>query len=165
MKYIATIDDHAYTISIDGQDTVLIDGEPVPADLQTSLDGTLHSLIIEGRSYAVRIQDQEEAYRVQIGGEIYDVVVEDERTHRLAGVKSALGGTAGEVVLKAPMPGVIVEISVAEGDVVEKGQTLVVLESMKMHNEFKAPKDGTVHAIRVAQSDKIEKGTVMVTLH
>lgn len=165
MKYIATIDDHAYTISIDGQDTVLIDGEPVPADLQTSLDGTLHSLIIEGRSYAVRIQDQEEAYRVQIGGEIYDVVVEDERTHRLAGVKGALGGAAGEVVIKSPMPGVIVEISVAEGDEVHKGQTLIVLESMKMHNEFKAPKDGTVHAIRVAQGDKVDKNVVMLTLN
>jgi biotin carboxyl carrier protein len=165
MKYIATIGDHAYTISIDGQDTVLIDGQPVPADLETSLDGTLHSLLIDARSYAIRLQALEQFYRVQIGGEIYEVTVEDERTQRLAGVKSALSGPAGEVIVKAPMPGVIVEISVAEGDRVSKGQTLVVLESMKMHNEFTAPKDGKVHAIRVAKGDKVEKNTVMVTLH
>ena len=130
MKYIATIGDHAYTISIDGQDTVLIDGQPVPADLETSLDGTLHSLLIDARAYAIRLQALEQFYRVQIGGEIYEVTVEDERTQRLAGVKSALSGPAGEVIVKAPMPGMIVEISAAEGDRVSKGQTLVVLESM-----------------------------------
>ena len=165
MKYIATIGEKAYTISIDGQDTVMIDGRVIPIDMQASLDGTLHSLLIDGRSHAVRLQANEDCYRVQIGGEIYEVVVEDERTHRLAGVKSALGGQAGEVVIKAPMPGVIVETAVAAGDVVTKGQTLVVLESMKMHNEFKAPKDGTIHALRVKKGDKVDKNAVMLTLH
>lgn len=165
MKYIATIGDKAYTISIDGQDTVTIDGKPVPMDMMASTDGTLHSLLIDGRSHAVRLQATEDCYRVQIGGELFEVQVADERTHRLAGVKSALGGGSGEVVIKAPMPGVIVETSVAVGDTVTKGQTLVVLESMKMHNEFKAPKDGTVHAIRVSKGDKVEKNTVMLTLH
>ncbi|MEZ5276543.1 MAG: biotin/lipoyl-containing protein [Opitutaceae bacterium] len=165
MKYIATIGENAYTISIDGQDTVKIDDRAVPIDMQASTDGTLHSLLINGRSHAVRLQANEDCYRVQIGGEIYEVVVEDERTHRLAGVKSALGGQAGEVVIKAPMPGVIVETSVAAGDTVTKGQTLVVLESMKMHNEFKAPKDGTIHALRVKKGDKVDKNAVMLTLH
>lgn len=165
MKYIATIGEKSFTISIDSRDTVMIDGRTVPIDMQASTDGTLHSLLIDGRSHAVRLQAQEDSYRVQIGGEIYDVVVEDERTHRLAGVKSALGGPAGEIVIKAPMPGVIVETVVAAGDTVTKGQTLVVLESMKMHNEFKAPKDGTVHALRVKKGDKVDKNAVMLTLH
>jgi biotin carboxyl carrier protein len=101
---------------------------------------------------------------VQVAGETHDVCIVDERTHRLAGLRGAHGAHAGEVVLRAPMPGVIVDVPVKDADVVEKGQTLVVLESMKMHNEFKAPRAGIVHRISVAKGQRIEKSAVMLTL-
>lgn len=164
MKYIATIGEQTFTITIDGDNDVLIDGEPVAVDLQTSLDGTLYSLLVDGHSYALRLQPMEDCYRVQVAGETHDVSIVDERTHRLAGLRGSHGAHAGEFVLRAPMPGVIVEVPVSEGQTVDKGQTLVVLESMKMHNEFKAPRAGTVHSVRVAKGQRIEKSAVMLTL-
>jgi biotin carboxyl carrier protein len=164
MKYIATAGKQTHAIAIQGDGQVLIDGTPIAADLQSSTDGTLYSLLVDGRSYALRLQPLEDCYRVQVAGETHDVCIVDERTHRLAGLRGGPGAGAGEVVLKAPMPGVIVEVPVQEGQEVDKGQTLVVLESMKMHNEFKAPRAGKVHSVRVGKGARIEKGTVMLTV-
>ncbi|AHF91233.1 acetyl-CoA carboxylase [Opitutaceae bacterium TAV5] len=163
MKYIATVGDQTLNIKIDG-DRLLVDGEPVTADLQTSLDGTLFSLLVNGRSYALRLQPMEDCYRVQVRGETHDVRIVDERTHRLAGLRGPAGSQTGEVSLRAPMPGVIVDVLVKEGQTVEKGQTLVVLESMKMHNEFMAPRAGTVSSVRVAKDQQIEKNSLMLIL-
>lgn len=163
MKYIATVGEQTLTIKVEA-DEVFVDGVRVEADLQTSPDGTLYSLLVDGHSYALRLQPMDDCYRVQIAGEIHDVHIVDERTHRLAGLRGATGAQTGEFVLRAPMPGVIVEIAVAAGQSVEKGQTLVVLESMKMHNEFTAPRDGTVHSIRVEKRQPVEKGAVLLTL-
>lgn len=164
MKYIATIAGKQFEVAIDGNESILINGNPINADLKTFRDGTLHSLLVDGRSYAIRVQGLEDEYRVQIRGEIHDVRVEDERSHRLAGLRGELGDTSGEVVIRAPMPGVIVEIPVKQGQGIQKGDTLIVLESMKMHNEFSAPRDGTVHSIRVEKGHKVEKNAVMITL-
>ncbi len=164
MKYIATVGGQNLTIAINGNGELSIDGEPIVADLQTSTDGTLYSLLVNGRSYALRLQPLEDCYRVQVAGETHDVSIVDERTHRLAGLRGGAGAHGGEVVLRAPMPGVIVEIPVQEGEAVDKGRTLVVLESMKMHNEFKASRAGTVHSVRVTKGQRIEKNTVMLTV-
>jgi biotin carboxyl carrier protein len=102
---------------------------------------------------------------VLIDGEAYDVAVEDERAHLLAGVKSlAAGGESGEMVVKSPMPGLVIDVAVNVGDHVEEGQTLIVIESMKMHNEFKAPRAGTVRAVRVERGAKVAPNTILLTL-
>lgn len=164
MKYIVTIGEEQFTVDISRFGEIMLNGEVIQADMQPTLDPTLHSIIIDNKSHDVRIHAGEGAYTVQIGGEIYEVVVKDERTHRLAGVKSTLGSMTGEVVLKAPMPGVIVDILVKEGQDVAKGQTVVVLESMKMQNEFKAPRDGAIHAVRVAKGDKVDQNAILLTI-
>ncbi|HLL94438.1 MAG TPA: biotin/lipoyl-containing protein, partial [Spirosoma sp.] len=64
--------------------------------------------------------------------------------------------------LKAPMPGLIVGINVAVGDTISKGDSVLILEAMKMENNLKAPGDGTVKAIRAIKGDRVEKGQVLV---
>jgi len=164
MKYVVTAGEENFVITIDGNGGVLIGGEPVAVDLQTSLDGTLYSLLVDGRSYALRLQPMEDCYRIQVTGETHDISIVDERTHRLAGLRGSTGAGTGEFVLRAPMPGVIVDVPIREGETVEKGQTLVVLESMKMHNEFNAPRAGTIHRVRISRGQAVEKNAVMLTL-
>lgn len=164
MKYITTAGDHRFTIQIDEKGEVTVDGEPLTADLAPSLDPTLFSLLVENASHDLRISADGDHYAVQVGGELHEVVVEDERTHRLAGLKGTLAGGEGEAVIKAPMPGVVVELPVGEGDEVVTGSTVVVLESMKMHNEFKSPRDGRVHAVRVKLGDKVDKNAILLTI-
>jgi biotin carboxyl carrier protein len=124
----------------------------------------MYSMIIDGKSHDIRLNEGDGVYLTQIGGEIFEVVVEDERTRRLAGLRSGPSVASGEAVVKASMPGVVVEVLVAEGQEVAKGEVVLILESMKMQNEFKAPRAGRVHLVRVAAGDKVEQNAVMLTI-
>ncbi|HMQ51585.1 MAG TPA: hypothetical protein PKE64_29690 [Anaerolineae bacterium] len=164
MKYVAMIDNQKFTVDISRMGEIILDGEVINADLQQSLDKTIYSIIVGNECYDVRIYPGEDFYTVELRGEIYEIVVEDERTHRLAGIKSSLGAMTGEYVLKAPMPGVVIDVPVTLGQEVSKGSTVVVLESMKMQNELKAPRDGKIHAVRVAKGDKVDLNAILVTI-
>ncbi|MBO7069957.1 MAG: acetyl-CoA carboxylase biotin carboxyl carrier protein subunit, partial [Bacteroidales bacterium] len=72
------------------------------------------------------------------------------------------GGAQEKVV--SPLPGVIIEVSVKEGQAVKAGQKVAVLEAMKMENEISAPKDGTITAIHVHKGDSILEGAPIVSL-
>jgi len=164
MKYIATIDDHEFTIDVNDEDYIEIDGERHAIDFQGLSSTSMYSLILDGHSYDIDIEGDADLYHVMLKSNVYDVTVEDERTRRLAGVKGRLKEAVGEVLIKAPMPGVIVNILVAEGQSVAKKDVVIILESMKMQNEFKAPKDGVVSSVRVQAGDKVDQNTIMLTI-
>ena len=164
MKYTVHAGESELDIDIDHAGVIKLNGMVVDADLQPSADPTLYSLILGHRSYELRVEPCDGDYRVQLRGITYDVVVEDERTRLLAGVKAASGVESGEIAIKSPMPGIVIDIAVKEGDSVAAGQTLVVVESMKMHNEFSAPRAGTVKAVRVERGAKVLQNTILVTL-
>jgi len=165
MKYNVRAGESEFEVEVDREGAIRLAGAPLDADLQPSADPTLHSLILEHRSYELRIEPCEGGYRVRIDGATYDVAVEDERARLLAGVKSlTAGGDSGELAIKSPMPGLVIDVAVNVGDVVEAGQTLIVVESMKMHNEFKAPRAGTVRALRVERGAKVAQNTILLTL-
>ena len=164
MKYITTVDGTQYTIDINDDHHITINGKRFDVDMTMLSHTGLASLILNGQSFDVDIDERDRVYQVMLKGVLHDVTVEDERTRRLAGVKGGLKEAVGEILIKAPMPGVIVEIPVQVGDVVTKNQVVAVLESMKMQNEFKSPKDGTVKSVRVTAGEKIDQNTVMVSV-
>jgi len=164
MKYITTVGEKQFTIDINQAGEITVNGETVNVDMQEMQDTTMYSTIINGQSHDIRMNEGDGIYLVQLGGEMFDVVVEDERTRRLAGVKGGPVDVTGEAVVKAPMPGVVVEVLVKSGQEVEKGDIVVILESMKMQNEFKAPRSGTVHIVRVAAGDKVDQNGVLLTI-
>lgn len=71
---------------------------------------------------------------------------------------------AGSITVSSPMPGTILDVKVKEGDTVKKGQTLVVLEAMKMENEIPAPQDGTVASILTSKGSSVNSGDALVAL-
>lgn len=96
---------------------------------------------------------------LQLDGTALRATVIDPRKSR-----SALGGGAAQGDVRTPMPGVVVRIPVAVGDAVVTGQVLVVVEAMKMENEFKAPMDGTVEQIAVDVGQALESNTLLIRL-
>lgn len=164
MRYITTVNDQEFTIDINDDGHVQIDDELLEIDFQGIPGTSLYSLIINGQSYEVAVDDNDELYQVMLKSTLYEVKVEDERTRRLAGLVGSSGAIVGEVLIKAPMPGVIVSIPVQEKQKVTKEDIVVVLESMKMQNEFKSPKDGIISSIRVAPGDKVDQNAIMVTI-
>jgi biotin carboxyl carrier protein len=164
MKYVTTVGDEQFTIDINRDGQITINGEVINVDMRQMKDTTMYSIIIDGQSYDVRMSEGDGVYKAELSGEIFEIVVEDERTRRLAGLKGRADTMIGEATIKAPMPGVVVEVFVSEGQQVEKGELVVILESMKMQNEFKAPRAGQIHLIRVKAGDKIDQNAVMVTI-
>ena len=158
-KYRVFIGEKEYLIEIDG-DQVQIDGRPVYAGVHfLNQNGLFMVEKDEGkREYHIK-QQEDGTYRVTTRGLQVDAMVEPEHGH---GRKRA--NKQEEGVIAAPIPGVVMDVRVQPGDVVEKNQVLVVLESMKMLMEFRAPIPGEVEKVSVAKEQKVEKGDEMVRI-
>ncbi len=163
MKYVTYINDRKFEIDIEKDGTLLVNGEPRHVDF-LSLDASLYSVIMDNRSYEVVIEERDGQYDVVMQGRLYSGQVLDERAQLLASRRGGLGAESGEISIKSPMPGLIVSIPVSEGESVAAGQTLVVLESMKMQNEIKAPRDGVVQRVSVVEGQSVEQNKPLVTL-
>ena len=164
MKYITTLDGKEYTVEILDEHRISVNGQVQQIDFESVSGQPVYSLIIDGKSYESYVYETEEGLQVLMRGQLYNLTVEDEREKRL---RSAAGGGAsasGEFNMKAPMPGLVVSISVAEGDKVEKGQVLVILESMKMQNELKSPKAGTITRLRVKPGETVEQRQALLSV-
>jgi biotin carboxyl carrier protein len=109
-------------------------------------------------------ENNSKEYSITINGRHYPAKVGDELDTLLQkmGMRDKAAGTMADV--KAPMPGLVLDILVKEGDVVEKGNSLIVLEAMKMENVIKASGNGTVRSIRVKKRDAVEKNQLLIEM-
>ena len=167
MKYFATVDDQTYEIDIDHQGRITVDGVEMTADMRLVAGRGLHSLLLENRSYEVLLQPETEKrnfYGVMVSGLLHRVRVQDERSRRLALVDRNLRAPEGELAVKAPIPGLVVRVDVQVGQTVAEGETLLILEAMKMENELSAPRAGTVLEVRAVPGAQVATGQVMVTI-
>lgn len=166
MKYATTLNDKTYLIEVNDDHHVTVDGVLFEVDFESVNNQPVYSLILNGKSYEAYVAEGElpDELQVLIHGALHTARVEDEREKRL---RAAAGGTAaatGEFHLKAPMPGLIVTVPVSEGQAVEKGDILVILESMKMQNELKSPRAGTVTRVKVKGGEGVEHHQILVTI-
>jgi biotin carboxyl carrier protein len=166
MKYAATVKDQTFTIEITPEERVRIgDGDRIHrVDLQSIDAGFLYSLLVDNNSYEVLIEDRTGEFRVLLVGELYTVQVEDDLRRKTRQRRRTTPKPLGRMVVKAPMPGLVVAVQVAEEQDVSAGDVLVILESMKMENEVRAPRDGQIGRVHVSASDTVEKGQPLVAL-
>jgi biotin carboxyl carrier protein len=167
MKYFASVNDQTYEIDIDHHGRVTVDGVELAADLKLVEGRHLYSLLLDNASYELVLDPEIEGrnlYDVLAGGLRYLVRVQDERSRRLSLVDRSLRAPDGELAIKAPIPGLIVRLPVEPGQELAEGDTLVILEAMKMENELRAPRGGVVHDVRVKPGDQVALGQVLVTL-
>ncbi len=99
-----------------------------------------------------------------MNGNWYSADVKDEQDLLLDRLGFKMNNTAAEGLLKAPMPGKILDIMVQQGDTVEKDQPLVILEAMKMENELKAPVSGTIAFIQAQAGQSLEKNALILEI-
>lgn len=163
MKYFAQIGEHEFEVRIE-QGKVYIDDEEVDVDLVQSGAQELYSLLFNGRSYELLIESERFNYGVTLRGEHFDIQVEDERTRRLNAGRKAPSLPDGELPVKAPIPGLVVQVLVSPGDAVEDGQPLLLLEAMKMENEIRAPRAGVIKKIEVEAGQRVEQNAVLIIL-
>ena len=104
---------------------------------------------------------------VTVNGVAYNVTVEEGTGAPAAAAAPAAApaGAAGAVSVTAPMPGNILDVKVKAGDSVKAGDTLLILEAMKMENEISAPQDGTIASVNVRKGDVVNSGDLLITMN
>lgn len=164
MKYITTIGGREFEVELIDDDHVIVNGVTYAVDFNSIGDQPVYSMIVDGNSYEAYVYPDDEGWQVLLHGRLFPITVEDEREKRLRAASGGAVAQRGEFHLKAPMPGLVVAIPVEEGQAVEKGDVLVILESMKMQNELKAPRDGVISRVRVTKGDSVDQRQTLLSV-
>jgi len=138
-----------------------MDGREIVVDaVQTGAD-TL-SIVIDGKSFEIRREKKGEIQQLVVRGKQYDVTLQDARS--LKSRKRTGSADAGPLRLTASMPGKVVRVLAKEGDVLNAGMGIVVVEAMKMQNEFRSPKEGTLKKMLAREGMNVNAGDVLAVL-
>ena len=122
---------------------------------------------ISGKEYNVTIGSIEDKIaKVNVNGKDYEVELENQpaAAPAVAAAPAAKPAAGAGVKVTSPLPGVIIEVSVKEGQAVKAGQKVAVIEAMKMENEIAATQDGTISAIHVNKGDSVLEGADIVSI-
>lgn len=164
--YKAIIKDTENTIEFGDSNNLsgLFNGNDFELDMVKDATGHMH--VIKGsKSYNVEVVEanyEEKQFKIKINGQIVPVQVKDRFDELLS--KMGMEGLAAKKHkdFKAPMPGLVLDINVQPGQEVAKGDTLLVLEAMKMENIMKAAADGVVSKIEVEKGQAVEKNQILI---
>ncbi len=165
MKYVVDVDGARQIVTLNGG-RVSIDDLDAAANVDEG-DGSPVRVIRIGSEIhriVVRPGDGPGRYALWVDGFRHEVHALDERTRAIQDLAAASAGPRGPAPVVAPMPGLIVRVTVSPGDQVVAGASVVVMEAMKMENELRAPAAGTVRAVHAAPGMAVEKGVVLVEL-
>ena len=165
MKYVVSVNGEDHAVTLGGAGVSHAD-TPVNAHLEGARPGTpIRLLTLDGKVHSVLARRHGKGrYTLWLDGYRYEVEALDERTRAIRALSVDKEQASGPAPLVAPMPGLVVKISVQVGDAVSAGQPLVSIEAMKMENELRSKSAGTVKTIRVSAGTAVEKGTVLVEL-
>lgn len=166
-KYRLRLGDELHEIEVEpdhagGWRVKIGDNDSRDVSLTRINEGARYSLIVDGEPYDIFAEEGPTDYHVLVGGE--RIVVGTQTGAKSKGGSDFDVDAGGEWVLKSPMAGVVREVRVAADDEVEEGQTLVVVEAMKMQNELVALAPGIVEAVHVTERQTVEAGQKLVTL-
>jgi len=162
----------SYRLRVGGEDVEAVVDE-VEGAFRVRLAGAVHhvdvaelvpgrfSLIVDGQSHDLGVDGRAGQWALVLDGERYAVEVHGTPWSRPAGQGAPARGS-GDV--RAPMPGLLVDVRIAEGATVTAGQPLIIMEAMKMEMEIRAPHAGTIQRVHVAPGQEVAQGQVLVTL-
>ncbi len=162
MAYIIKIDDKEFKGDIKKEENlfyIMIDGKEVKAEI-ADIDKDVLTILVENKLYQINLDGENQ---LTVNGESYSFEIMDEQVAKI--LKSAHdAGVKKEITVTAPMPGLVIEVEVKEGDSVKKGQGLLIIEAMKMQNEIKSPRDGIVKKFMVQKGKPVNSKDILVVI-
>ncbi len=162
MDYAVNVEGKEFTVDVKKTGTgftVSLNGAAEDVRI-TRVDGTGLALIVNDKPYTVFIESER---RIFVNGMSYDIDTTAGRSSRPTMPQTAASQKT-ESVVKAVMPGLIVQVNVKEGDQVKAGDSLLVIEAMKMQNEVTARNEGRIRSIHVKPGQPVATGDALITL-
>ncbi len=187
MAFVARVREQSFTVAVHENGhvrRVTLDGSELEVDWQpasphvpnvdtAAQTATQYTALVGGQSYNLYIRPvpsgeadgdgTAQHFEVMIDGRPYVVALQDERSQALA----SIGGGAhvsGDVSIRAPMPGLVSNVMKEEGQEVRRGDTVIVLEAMKMENDLTTPRPGIVKSVRVRKGQTVNQGDVLAVV-
>lgn len=163
MKEVQVDSKCKFEIEQDGSNVVM-NGVPVQLDIKDVSEGHFHFLL-DNKSYSaelVSIDYKSKEATIKVNGKEYHTVLRDEKDHLLTMLGIETTVSTASLELRAPMPGLVLDILVKPGDQIKKGDQLLILEAMKMENLIKSPADYIIKTVEIQQGDKVEKNQVLL---
>ena len=144
-------------------DRLVLNDSNLDYDIITLPNGDYH-MTLDNKSYTIKVLDKNTStgnLTVLINGRTISTTLQN----KLAKLLKSMGMESGKrklKELKAPMPGLVLNVLTQVGDEVTEGQELIILEAMKMENAIKSPQDGIIQSIAVQNQDKVEKNQILI---
>lgn len=163
-QYKVLLDNYAYDIQLTSKKDFIINGEEIHHQLLSTKSGLLQ-LKIDNNYFKVYCKEISETdFEIWIQHYVFKVKLEDTRSRLLSQLKKITQLTTNIVYVKAPMPGLVKAVEVKQGDIVEKGGGLIILEAMKMENEIKSNIKGKIKSVEVKTNNSVEKDQTLLTI-
>jgi biotin carboxyl carrier protein len=161
--YKATVNNKTFEIDQNDQ-SITVNGSEFEWDIHKVGDGYFH-ILYQNKGYRAEMVKADIATKTitfKINGRNYSVELKDKFDLLLE--KMGMNQTAIHKVnsIKAPMPGLIIDLKIKAGDTVKQGDPLLILEAMKMENILKSPGEGVIKNLKVKKGDNVEKGQVLI---
>ncbi len=163
LKVIAA-NNKEYKVEVENDTSGLLNGNKFEWDVE-HIKGNAYHIIKDNKSYnleVLNVNKEQKLFFVKVDGEQFKFTVKDQFDDLLHSLGMDNLAAAKVSDLKAPMPGLVLEISVEIGQEVVKGETLLILEAMKMENVIKSPTDGVIKSVSVNKADTVEKNQVIL---
>jgi len=163
--YTAVINGREYRVKADST-AILINDKEVNPDIISTGKNSFH-VIHENRSFNMEVlglNEEQKMMTIRVNNNTYQVELKDEYDALLHEMGMDASSSKKVNDIKAPMPGMVLKVMVENGQKIQKGEAIVVLEAMKMENILKAPSDGVVKKIHIIQGDKVEKNQVLINM-
>lgn len=161
--YKADVNSKSFKVASD-DGALLVNDDLLNWDIVKVSDGYFH-ILLHNKSYKAEVLNADfttKTFSFKINGKVYSVKLKDKFDLLLEKLGMNTGATGKINNIKAPMPGLIIDLRVKKGDAVRTGDPLLILEAMKMENIIKASGDSVVKSVKVKKGDSVEKNQVMI---
>jgi biotin carboxyl carrier protein len=162
--FVVTINSKKKSIQLSGDSLITVNKKEYHQELY-HLSGHTYLLKLDNKIYEISAQQLDhERYQVSIDGKSFETMIRTSLQEMAAKVIEQKSSASHKINAKAPMPGMILKIKKAKGDDVVQGESVIILEAMKMENDLRAQASGKIKDINVKEGMAVEKGTILFSI-